>query len=109
MGIPSPLSSRELECTNAATGVPHPRRMRGAVGDATTRTSVLRRKFFFFVFGYASTWADSRRIGSYQPDETNRFRPYRLKLALNQAKIQVKIIYKKKKRVQNASFELEHL
>ena len=70
MGIPSPLSSREQECTNVATGVPHPRRMWGAVGDATTRTLVLRRNFFF-------SFLDTHQLGPIRAelDRISRMKP----------------------------------
>ena len=42
------VSSPYQESTDAATGVPHRRPMRGAVGDATAHASVLF--FFFFRF-----------------------------------------------------------
>ena len=42
------VSSPHQESTDAATGVLHRRPMRGAVGDATARASVLF--FFFFRF-----------------------------------------------------------
>ena len=49
------------------------------------RCRCLHVGFFFFVSRYTSICTDSRRIGSYQPVETNQFRP---KPALNQAEIQ---------------------
>ena len=42
------VSSPHQESTDAATGVPHRRPMRGAVGDAIARASVL----FFFLFPF---------------------------------------------------------
>ena len=47
MRIPFPLSSRELESTDAAIGVPHLCPTRGAVDDVAARTLVPRWNFFF--------------------------------------------------------------